>query len=372
MDYLEAEKRQSSVIESMRFPLSCLVVLIHMVPFETPRIDLSFNSEALYQGVSQLLSHNLGGVVVPVFFMLSGYFYFSKIDSFSVKIYGLQLKKRFFSVLLPYVLWNLILIATMFGKYQLLRFSGFDLTNSRESLSVIHNSSWYQLLWGTPINFPLWYMRDLICMIVLAPLFFFWFRFMRKFGILLLTVFYLGVTQTLIPGLSPTAILFFGLGSYWGMHRQNILLVFAPFRKLSLVLAVLLLLISTFMNGTIYHVYFARVFILVGVIAIFYVFDYLSQRQSLAVVLTKFAPTSFFIYVAHKVQVISLLNGVWARLSLNEYGWVKLLGYFIVPLLTILICMGLYYLLNAAYPRFLIVLMGGRTSFIKRKGEKKI
>ncbi|NGM64061.1 acyltransferase family protein [Sphingobacterium sp. SGR-19] len=370
MEYLQAEKRLSSVIESMRFPLIYLVVIAHMVSFDTPRITLSWDSNDIYTFVSEMISHNLARLSVRCYFLISGYYLFKKLVEWNSKAYTGQLKKKIRTLLLPYVLWNLILVGAIVAKYYLFNKLGLNVANSEVEYATIRDYSWYELLWGMPINFPLWYMRDLICMTLIAPLFYYWFAYLKHYGLILFVPFYLLVHNTGAPGFSSTAVMFFGAGAYFALYKQNLLLITAPFKKISMVLALMLLLVSTMMNGTIYHEYIVRIFILVGVVAVINLFDVLNNNERLRTTLAKLAPTSFFIYVAHEVYIINWLKGGWARLPFSESGWGKLIGYFVVPCLCILVCIGLYYLIKAISPKLLGLLTGGRMScFVYKEGE---
>ena len=77
------------------------------------------------------------------------------------------------------------------------------------------------LFWHTPVNYPLWFLRDLICMSALSPLFYAFFKYLKIYGLLILLALYLSVWETNIAGLSMTAIMFFGAGSYMGIYKKE-------------------------------------------------------------------------------------------------------------------------------------------------------
>src|SRR5699024_5552578 len=122
-----------------------------------------------------------------------------------------QLTKKWRTLLLPYIIWNSVLILAIFFKHHLFVKIGLG---PDEGYEVLQNSSVYQLFWGMPINFPLWYIRDLMCMMLLSPLFFVFFKYTKHFGMIILALLYFFVIESRIPGLSTTAFFFFGLGSY--------------------------------------------------------------------------------------------------------------------------------------------------------------
>lgn len=100
-------------------------------------------------------------------------------------------------------------------------FSFFNGTG--EELQEVRNNSLYMLFWHTPVNYPLWFLRDLICMSALSPLFYAFFKYLKIYGLLILLALYLSVWETNIAGLSMTAIMFFGAGSYMGIYKKNVL-----------------------------------------------------------------------------------------------------------------------------------------------------
>ncbi|PRD56485.1 acyltransferase family protein [Sphingobacterium gobiense] len=373
MEYQQAEKRLSGVIESMRFPLIYLVVIAHMVSFETPRVTLSWDSQDIYTFVSEMISHNLAKLSVRCYFLISGYYLFKRFVEWNNDVYAGQLKKKIRTLLIPYLLWNLILIVAIYVKYHLFAYFGLGspANNAADRAALVENSG-YNLLWGMPINFPLWYMRDLICMTLISPFFYLVFKYLRIYGLLLLAVFYFTVHHTDIPGFSSTAVFFFGVGAYFAQHQKNPLLLSEGIKSQLLLLAAVLLLICTLLNGTVYHEYVLRLFVPIGAVALINIFDIINKKEGVRNVLAKLAPTSFFIYVAHEVYIINWLKGGWASLAINTSGWGKLLGYFIVPLLCIGVCIGLYSILKKISPALLGILTGGRMSrFVYKEGGKR-
>lgn len=87
-------KLDSSVISVLRFPLIVGVVCIH-------------------SGMGAFLQYLLGGICgklsVPIFLLISGYLFFRE-GSYELtkELWISKLKKRIFSLLVPYLLWNFI------------------------------------------------------------------------------------------------------------------------------------------------------------------------------------------------------------------------------------------------------------------------
>ena len=110
------EKRQSEVIAAMRFPLMVLLLFAHVLPMTSIPIEMNFSEMNVYHLFSEGISHNLSRIRNPLFFFFSGFFFFRKLEKWSLDFYHLQLKKRVISLLLPYLLWNILMILAVYIK----------------------------------------------------------------------------------------------------------------------------------------------------------------------------------------------------------------------------------------------------------------
>ena len=124
----------SKVIKFLRFPLIVGVVLIHstlsnMMIHGQP--VLIGDDWYFFKTLTKLLSGILAHVAVPLFFFISGYLFFIKLKSFNLMAYKQSIGKRIFSLVIPYIFWNLFVIFVFFiveivapqylsGKYKLI------------------------------------------------------------------------------------------------------------------------------------------------------------------------------------------------------------------------------------------------------------
>ena len=89
---------QSNFITFLRFPLIVGVLVVHT--------HLLVNDhEAWYDYYSHIIG-KLTLIAPAVFFMMSAYLFFYK--GFSISIYKDKLRKRIKSLLIPYLIWNLL------------------------------------------------------------------------------------------------------------------------------------------------------------------------------------------------------------------------------------------------------------------------
>ena len=169
--YRTVPEAESGAISALRLPLAILVVFIH-----TPYFD----------SVSSLIiSRNLAAVAVPGFFMISAYLLFAKDREWNWRIYKGKLKSRLSSLLLPYVFWNIVALIVRFAR-QLVReyvfhkqantklVVNYDLNDWLDAFGLLPAATdWPRPgMWGLglPMDFPLWYMRDLMLVVLISPL----------------------------------------------------------------------------------------------------------------------------------------------------------------------------------------------------------
>lgn len=345
------------VIEVLRFPLMILVVFIHVIPSEIHPVKLSFDLNSIYTLFSELISHHIGRIAVPCFFLFSGYFFFLKIETLDSRVYIKQIEKRLYTLLIPYLLWNLLFVFVVLLKNYI--FSTLGRTPD-DMYIQIQQSSLYDIFWRDPFVFPLWYLRDLICMVVLSPVFYLLFKYTKGLGLLLIVILYLMVWESNVPGLSTTAFMFFGIGAFTGMNRMDLTAFWGNYRIPKLLIAVLFLGLATYFAVTHYYEFFIRFFIPFGIIATLGLGNLLAKMPRLKPHLLRLSSSVFFIYAVHEIYIINWLKGGFSKLSFSFTGWGKLVAYFAIPVLCLLICFCLYKFMEKVLPGLLRVLTGGR------------
>ena len=83
------EKRQSEVIAAMRFPLMVLLLFAHVLPMTSIPIEMNFSEMNVYHLFSEGISHNLSRIRNPLFFFFSGFFFFRKLEKWSLDFYDI-------------------------------------------------------------------------------------------------------------------------------------------------------------------------------------------------------------------------------------------------------------------------------------------
>ncbi len=358
---ISLDQRQSEVIDFLRFPLIVLVVYVHMLPFQQQTITTAFTVQNSYVFISELISHHIGRIAVPSFFLFSGYFFFLKITSWSSSIYFNSWKSRYKTLLIPYLAWNIIAFLLIMLKNNI--FLALSL-NSDESYQQFAQASIYDLLWRFPVNYPLWYLWDLIVMTLLTPLFFFFFKNLRAYGLIILFILYLSIFDSGIPGLSTTAIFYFGVGAYFGLFKQNMLELSLRYGKISLCIAIITLAIATYYTASHQNEFWIRLYAISATASLLYLGNKMMSIKSLTRSILPFTETAFFIYVVHLIYIQGWLKGAFQKsLNIMPSIWL-IIGYFLVPLICVTIIIIIYYIFKRIMPRTLSFLLGNRAKKI--------
>lgn len=208
--------RCSQTIDFMRFPLIVGIVMIHC--------HLESDSLPVGSYIIDLFSGGFCRACVPLFFIISGYLFFRD-STFDKTMYISQLRKRVKTVLVPYLLWNLLALVWHVILSRGAIASKIPTDNIFKFLQYVFwdqlgaPCTFYYEPPTTPVDYPLWYLRDLIVMSILSPLFYVLLKGRKGIWILgALIVCFVAGRGPHISGLEPVAVVFFGLGAYLGIH----------------------------------------------------------------------------------------------------------------------------------------------------------
>lgn len=355
---METHKIDSQLLSAIRFPLIILVVFIHSLPNSLTDINLS--DIDLYIIVSETISHIIGRIAVPSFFLISGYLFFFKTIRFDVVDYIDKLKKRLKTIVIPFFLWTVLFIVAIIVKNYL--FLKLNLPKD-DYLDRIYVANIPQLFWKEPINYPLWYLRDLICMVLISPFFFLLFKYTKLFGVLLLYIPYIFNMEFGIPGFSMTAIFFFGSGSFLGINKINFSEYLKNEKNIFHFISFVLIIAAISLHNSNYEEYIIRLFVPFGMISFFCLIKKLLKKEQIGKRLNALSSTVFFIYGLHAIYLMNWRNSIFEKLTStlpNPYGLWSLLLYLLTPVAIISICLFFYYISLKILPKTLRILNGGR------------
>lgn len=354
---------KSKAIEWLRFFCIGAVVLIHAARSQlNGDVAVSFR-HGVYDTIRILFSEGLCRVAVPIFFLISGYLFFVRLEEWDKDIWTDKLKKRVRTLLIPYLLWNLIAICfsllILYLKFIILGGDAPDIAAWYYKIGGIR-AFWDSGNGGAPVNYPLWFLRDLMVFVALSPLVF---QYVKKTGIVGLIVFYLAYVLNIwikIPGLSAEGLFFFTLGAYFATHRIDFVSLFKKYRIAATAIAcpLIILVVLTYGIQDSLCGYARRLFTLFGAASTIGIVALLLEKQRI-----KNHPllsnSSFLVYAAHGTIVLPISQFLLGMvLPENQTGLI--IKYFTAPLITIAVLVMCYYYLSKWIPKTISVLTGGR------------
>ena len=231
------KKLTSETINWLRIMLVILVLWVHVHPDHNSHW-LTMNSLAgqeagwvLFSVIGTFLN-KLGFIAVPLFFTISGYLFFQKLETWSWTVWKQKVRTRVRTLLVPYLIFNAICVISLLCL-SLKAGHGLSLEGAYEGRTPWIGWLWYGVSycqgWKNwlgmdmqlyyPQDVPLWFIRDLMVMVVLSPVIH---CLVRKGGAVYLGVvglaYWLGILCC-APGLSTNALFFFSLGAFAALRN---------------------------------------------------------------------------------------------------------------------------------------------------------
>ncbi len=350
-------KELSKVITLLRFPLITSVVLIHSY---SVTVGFKNNVIAGESGFSNLFIQNfvsqvVGRIAIPAFFLISGFLLYQG-KPLTFDLVKKKWRSRVRSILVPYLIWNTIdLIIQSVGQLvpQTKRFftgATFDI----QSYSIYTVADAYLGFDIGPINYPLWFLRDLMILIVVSPLLYY---LATRFGALVVlpcVFLWIGVFEELSVFVSREALVFFLVGLWLSRKTlDNGIRITLRLGNVLLYTYLSSAIVEAVVLTTSYDVcYLHQVNILLGILSMFVIFARLDKQSLASVVLTLLAPVSFFVYLAHGSVITAYKKLLY--ISVNpQSDPMFIMIYFGVPFLTICTLVFTYFTMAKYCPSML-------------------
>lgn len=345
----------SKTISFVRFPLIVGVVFIHIPYKKMTEICPGWGGDAMC-----FFSDILPRICVPLFFLISGYLFFDK--GFDFSIYKTKLNSRFRSLLIPYLLWNFVgfLLYYLYTYYTTI---GHSLRNSDIDLGTFFQCFWVFnkpnsiSVSSSPVDFPLWFLRDLILLVICSPIIYRLLRACKVYIVLLLGIiwFFRIDNGVGIPLRSYQSLFFFPLGAYLAINKINCIKWLLG--KENIVIAYLLIaVVDLITKDAWYNIFVHNSGICLGMISFVSIISSLIQKDKIKVS-RPYSSYSYFIYLFHGL-FIHQLSYVLLLIVKPESHVSLLIVYFSIPFITVLICIGIYKVLMVTTPKLLMILTG--------------
>ena len=351
-------------LDLLRFPLAIVVVICHVF---TTKDFISIDSYPYFKDLNMFIDAFLRGVSVPVYFVISGYVFFL-IKKFDSHTYIHKLQNRVKSLLVPYIIWNTIALLMVIIK-ELPIFSSFlSNPNVELNLSIENILSAYWKYDGSlnpinvektyfPINTALWFIRDLMIIVITTPIIYQGIKKLRELYIIPLAILYIVSYYMGKHTMIISSFFFFSWGAYMSVQGIDFIALFKKYGFISIIIYLLC--------GTTYFVEVDNNWItctcklistIVFPVMAFNIASWLISDRKVKVI-SFFSSASFFIYITHCLlvhRVTKILNVILQPSS----DIAICITYIVSCITTIFILLLSYYLLSKYCPKFIKVIAG--------------
>ena len=346
-------KSFSEFIGSSRFILCVMVVVIHsrMIsghPVEADNWVLNF---------MRMMSLGISSVAVPIFMLFSGYLLCAKYlngDNI-IASYRDLLKKKSKTLLLPYIIWNVIGLAYIVLRHYFN--AEVYVPNLFEALVSIPEES---TLLGFPADGPLWFVRDLIIFNLISPLIFWIMNKLGKWGFVFASVYYL--VSALLPHYPFSSINTFLVGMslcYIDLSKLDV-----RWKSIVLLPTICLFIYLTFPLGGGNYLYedvsLMPLFVLLFAWSMYLIS--ISYKESTKQKLNDLSKYSFFIYASHGMYANLMTKTITAVLCKVHIGYSTslLFGYVATPIIIVALSILICRIMIKYCPPLYRILCGGR------------
>lgn len=362
-------------LDLLRFPLAIIVIIVHVFGPDAAQAEYSHWCQdfRVFHSFNLFIKSFLRGISVPIYFFISGFVFFLNTD-FDRSVYLRKLNNRVKTLLVPYLVWNAMAILLVVVK-QLPIFSSFLSHQGTElNLTFANIASCFWMDNGMlspppselnsvvqvspyPINAALWFIRDLMIVVIASPLIYWMIRKFKSAYIVILGLIY--ACASVSGGMfGIVALFFFSWGAYMSIKGSDIIADFRPYFKASF--------LAYLVSGILYYIfpdsamlpYIKLVQSLVGLVFLFNLSAYLLEKKYCRV--NGFlSSASFFLYITHCL-LVHRVTKVWLRIF-DPASDLSVTGVYVLSAIsTVSLLILAFYILKRFFPRILVLVTGRR------------
>lgn len=373
----------SRTINWLRVALVLLVLFVHVHPDHNPHWLTMDNLSGQPLGwvvfsVVGTFINKFGFIAVPLFFAISGFLFFQKLESWSWNVWKQKIRSRVSTLLIPFLIFNAICAISLLCL-SLKAGNGWGLEGAYEGripfVGWLWNGVSYCQGWKNwlgmdmqlyyPLDVPLWFVRDLMVMLVLSPVIH-W--LIRKGGLVYLCI--VGIAYCLgvlccAPGFSTNALFFFSLGAFAAIRcidpvewsRKNIKWILPAFACYWVVSSLIV------KPGDAQP--FENLMFIFGIPVCFWVGSGVIERRETNYDFTFITGACFFVYCIHMVNfgnwnLLSWAGQVGSRIFNLNHPAVAAIAYISEIALIMAVGILVYWILKRCFPKLSAIITGGR------------
>lgn len=302
------------------------------------------------------ISEKIGRLAVPLFFMISGYLFFVKV--IGIKDVLKKQKKRIKTLLIPYIIaalflplfYTLLLFIPWASKYVNSSNNGFFEGNILDVLYRLYIDSGT----GSPYGFHLWFLRDLVLIVILSPILFY-LRQLDKRGYVVCLLLVL-ISFFDIPFIS--SLFWFLFGNY-AINKMDIKNNVGAI--ILLVVYIIICVVEVWIPISSEDYYLEKLIEVIGVWAFWNAYNLCfakSFKLAKYRLVEKACGFTFFVYLYHEPTINIVRKLLVLPFGKNEYGFA--ISYIMSPWIFAIIAIVVGIVLKKFSTRIYRICIGGR------------
>lgn len=361
--------RFSNKLTNLSWLCALLVVLIHAGTYAAnlPGAALQTIYGKNWATFLQLFfTEGICRAAVPLFFLMSGYLFYRSYEP-TARWHKNKILKRLRTNGIPYLFWGLAVIA-FFAVAQAIPAVKQYFSSADRQIAQFSLSQWLNTIFLSPINSPLWFLRDLIVLALVSPLLsllckkvpWVWLPLVAVWWMLGLPIYVIRIES----------LLFFSCGAFLSLYAKDKLESFSTPKWLGIgLLTVWLVFISckvfhligldsgVLIHGdyNLLHDVFSKINAVFGAAVLWLAYDFVDKTGKTVL---PFARYSFLMFVMHH-PLISVMKKLLMKLLAVSY-LSSVIAFFTSFALTVMIVVLIGTILRKLLPRFYAFITGGR------------
>jgi surface polysaccharide O-acyltransferase-like enzyme len=373
-----------NTIQLYRFPLALAVVAVHsgqFVIYHSAGASSGGGSGGPSLWIVEFLTM-VSRLATPSFLLIAGFLFFRN-GPVSFDQYRRKLHTRCYTLLLPYLVWNsmaVLLLCALPACHYLFLGTWFDTASPFSFRSLTKGFVGWPVY---PADAPLWFVRDLLLLVAVAPILTLVPKRVQLLGLGALALYWLMGPIDLIPGGIPRAgsVCFFCVGAWMGINRLS-LRDNPAVNKIMIVAAGVFVFSAaagaSFATADVDHAatkgLLERIVRGSGALLVVCATMKPIPFPPLAGLLLRLSPASFFLFAFH----YGVLSGLSVPFKYLPQGLVGVgQGLFVVGALfavVVAVSLGCYFLLRRYAPSLLSLLDGNRSArgSQTRRGDRQL
>lgn len=327
--------------DNARLLLCLLVILRHCSPLSSIHYDGGEFTTGLI-----LITLKLRSITVPTFFFISGFLMGHNHQNDNLSDYRRLLSKRFKSLVVPFLLWNVIAVVIWLS---LMYIDPRLYPNPVRCDCVI---GFLKNLFWRPALYPLWFIRNLICFTLLAPVLIYLVKRLKVFALIPFFIAndYFGATEQFSYGM-----FYYGAGMFFAIGMKDYWSVLTTKRSCFLLILFVAYSVANALfdfSGDEHKVVRAFAYIsgIIGFISLVSVKKHMAWYSSQSL--------TFFIYCFHFILLSYVSIALGRIIHPHGFGWYGFL--WIAFAADAFVSVSAWLIMRRISPRLLSVLTGGR------------